>query len=1111
MEFLPPDRWPAVEAILDRALDLPTGERAEFVREASGDDLALRNAVLEWLAACEAPTLFPDAPAAIFAAQLVPEITRAPAAESETTGERIGPFRVVRLLGKGGMGAVYLAERSDGQFQQRVAVKLIRGGAGDDERLHRRFLEERQILARLDHPHIATFIDGGVTREGRPYFVMQCVEGVPIDRYCDEHALSVEKRLELFLSVCDAVEYAHARRIVHRDLKPSNILVTADGQAKLLDFGIAKILDVERGDTGLTRTGERLLTPEFASPEQVRGEAVSPASDVYSMGVLLHRLLSGQGPYGRDARTPHEVERAVLEHDPIPPSDAVTGGRGAASETDPSSLEEISRRRGLKPERLRRRLRGDLDVIVLTSLRKAPELRYASAGELAEEIRRHLRGAPVRSSRSARWYRLRTLVRRQRVALAMMAAATLAALATVVIVRPAGPAGASALGTSGAPVPVLAVGRIADYRDDRSGYDADPLTDMLATNLARIDGLAVVSSARMYDLVHQATSDGVPPEERYLRAAAMAGAAQLVEGAVYATDEGVVRLDLRRVDLPSGSVASAVTSTAATLFAVADSATARLALDLGMNAPTGSIADVTTRSMAAYRRYTDGLQGFSAGDMAAADEAFESALAEDPSFAMAAYYSAQTARYNWRSASATAAERALFDARMERAVRLAEGASDRERLITRAYFAVVYLAPEMRAVAETLAVRYPQEVFGHLAYGQSLGFQGQLLEAIPHFARVLEMDSVKLRSAAQNCLACEAMNNLTESYMLVDSMEAAERMTRRWLEMQPSSELARRRLMDILDGEGRYAETASLLATRAARALPDSALPLVKHWIRAGELDRANEALRTWIAGSEGPDRARYLYMEATVLRNQGRLREALAVARALRAADGEPTEGAAAPPSAMVEAQMLLESGRFTAATALFDSIARWPARGQPLTVQTTQRVEALTMAAAARYAAGDTALLAALADSVERDGNRVVMYRPRNLHHFVRGLVLETRGQDEEAIEAFRSTLAATATDFGLANRELALLLTKQGRPEMAVQALRPAARGWFLETTNLHMGLTEIHELLAEAWEAAGVPDNAVAEWARVARDWERADPEWQPRRARAAERAAALRGE
>jgi tRNA A-37 threonylcarbamoyl transferase component Bud32/tetratricopeptide (TPR) repeat protein len=268
---------------------------------------------------------------------------------------RVGPYRVVGEAGRGGMGTVYLAERDDAQFRQRVALKLVRGAERwRTEHLLRRFREERQILASLEHPHIARLLDGGVTAEGRPYFAMEYVEGVPIDRYCEENALSVERRIELFCTVCDAVEYAHRRLVVHRDLKPSEHPGDGEGEPKLLDFGIAKLLAPAEADAEAPRTeaGHRLMTPEYASPEQVRGEPVTTATDVYSLGVLLYLLLSGRSPYAAARGAPHELARAILETVPERPS-------------------------AVAPAPLARRLRGDLDTIVLRALHKEPERRYA--------------------------------------------------------------------------------------------------------------------------------------------------------------------------------------------------------------------------------------------------------------------------------------------------------------------------------------------------------------------------------------------------------------------------------------------------------------------------------------------------------------------------------------------------------------------------------------------------------------------------------------------------------------------------------------------------------------------------------------------------------------
>jgi serine/threonine-protein kinase len=348
----------------------------------------------------ESAEAFLEQPAAEFAAALMVEDG------DDVDGavpERIGPYRVIHEAGHGGMGAVYLAERADDQFRQRVALKLVRGGL-HSEYLVRRFREERQILASLDHPNIARLLDGGVTVEGMPFFAMEYVEGTPIDRFCDEQQLSVEQRLELFLKVCGAVQYAHRNLVVHRDLKPSNILVTHEGEPKLLDFGIAKLLSGD-AEAGLTQAGMRMLTPEYASPEQIRGEPVNTASDVYSLGVLLYELLTGTPPHRRGTRTSRELEQRVLEREPERPSVAVLRAE------DP---EQVSRARGSAPSKLSRHLRGDLDTVVLRAMHKEPQRRYATAEQFAADVRRHLNGMPVGARPDTPAYRVRKFVQRHR-------------------------------------------------------------------------------------------------------------------------------------------------------------------------------------------------------------------------------------------------------------------------------------------------------------------------------------------------------------------------------------------------------------------------------------------------------------------------------------------------------------------------------------------------------------------------------------------------------------------------------------------------------------------------------------------------------------------------
>ena len=313
------------------------------------------------------------------------------------------------------MGVVYLAVRADDHYQKRVAIKLVQHGLYTGAILHR-FRTERQILASLDHPNIARLLDGGTTTDGRPYLVMEYVEGLPIDVYCDRHKLSISERLRLFRTVCAAVHYAHQNLVIHRDLKPSNILVSTDGVPKLLDFGIAKLLNPELSAPSLvfTESGLQLLTPEYASPEQVRGEPLTTASDVYALGVLLYELLTGHQPYRLTSRRRQDLERVICEVDPLKPSTAISRS-DADTETDGTGQRTpatVSQTREGQPEKLRRRLTGDLDNIVLMALRKEPQRRYGSAEHLAEDLRRHLEGLPVMARPQTFGYRSAKFIRR---------------------------------------------------------------------------------------------------------------------------------------------------------------------------------------------------------------------------------------------------------------------------------------------------------------------------------------------------------------------------------------------------------------------------------------------------------------------------------------------------------------------------------------------------------------------------------------------------------------------------------------------------------------------------------------------------------------------------
>ncbi|MEM7368327.1 MAG: serine/threonine-protein kinase [Bacteroidota bacterium] len=403
-------RWQQLQHWFEAALKLPAAEREAYLSNQCADQPGMAQEVLELLQA--------DASEDSLLSNIVLPQLDLQELLHPMEGQILGPYQVEKVLGKGGMGTVYLARRIDGEFDQLVAVKLLKRGM-DSEELFQRFRIERQIQARLEHPHIARLLDGGLTADGQPYFTMEYVPGLPLGEYCNRHLLSIDQRLGIFLQICEAIQYAHSQLVIHRDLKPNNILVNEEGTVKLLDFGIARLMDEDQA-SGLTQDGNRVFTPEYASPEQAQGKSVGTATDVYSLGVIVYELLTGLRPFDLADLSPVERELIITkERPPLPsqrvvelPSDKLAGRDGSI-------------------DRLSKHLKGDLDTICLKALRKEAERRYTSAGEFAEDIRNYLHHQPVKARPDTFVYRSKKFIQRNRVAVTASLLASLLFLFTI--------------------------------------------------------------------------------------------------------------------------------------------------------------------------------------------------------------------------------------------------------------------------------------------------------------------------------------------------------------------------------------------------------------------------------------------------------------------------------------------------------------------------------------------------------------------------------------------------------------------------------------------------------------------------------------------------------
>ena len=639
---------------------------------------------------------------------------------------------------------------------------------------------------------------------------------------------------------------------------------------------------------------------------------------------------------------------------------------------------------------------------------------------------------------------------------------------------------------------VVAIGRIVSYGSDSSTRAlAAPVADLLATSLARSRELRVVSAARMLDLMSRLGTADDTAGAGFVAAARQAGATEIVDGTLYPRPGGTLRLDLRRIDLATGAIRDVYSIEGSDLFTLVDSGTARLVTAHGSATPPGSIAGVTTRSVAAYSLYVEGVRTLADGDAAAADRLFAAALREDSTFAMAAYYYSRSATL-----------RVPMVNRLRRAVRLSATATERERLMIRAGWASLVVSPELGAVADSLVARYPQETEAHFYAGVARMQDGDYMAAVPHLQRAVAMDSLSFTSAdtVAGCTGCRAMLEIVMAYAVADSMAGAEREARRWTRLQPQSAAAWATLWDVLERAGKFDEAARVVE-HVATLDPNPVAAMTRastHALRTGDLTRGEQVVRAALQAGNAAAQREALWQLVLSLRHQGRMTDAIAAARRYRALAAPLDSGppGIVSPSAAPLAASLYEAGRYREAAALNDSISHWRAPEDAPSGAARERTWRLTQKARALAALGDTASVAALADTIMLVGSRSGHARDRRLGHYARGLVLLARKDLAGAEVAFRSGIVSLPAGYTRLNCDLALVLLDLGRPRDAVAILQPALRGK-VDASNYYVTQTEVHALLAKAWDAAGRTDSAAVHHAWVARAWANGDAPYAAR--------------
>jgi DNA-binding SARP family transcriptional activator/TolB-like protein len=632
--------------------------------------------------------------------------------------------------------------------------------------------------------------------------------------------------------------------------------------------------------------------------------------------------------------------------------------------------------------------------------------------------------------------------------------------------------------------PLLAVGQMKDAAARDSNTSTGVLTDMLATNLARVRGLQVVANSRLFELMRPGADTS---RAGFSDAARRAGARQILEGEVSYAPAGGLQMDLRRIDLRSGVVQQGYRVRGLDRYALIDSATAAVARDFSFPAPGSTIAEVSTSSPLAYRLYEEGLRSYYQYDVAATFRLMESALREDSTFAIAAYYA-------WLSSTGMGEPNSKY---LDLALRLAPKAPDRERLLILGSGRGAREDPDAIFPAESLAIRFPSDPKGQWLRGVVASMQGDYPLSVQSLNRAVELDSAS-GAGTQPCRACESLHALTTVYWTWDSAAAAERTARRWARFQTRSSMPLMEMAEAIARQGRWADVARVFQ------IVDSIDPGAHDFrelrmiqlIRRGEYDAFEREAMTVVRDQNQVLRTDAVWLWTIALRNQGRLREARALLRDHRLPDGSALSPPFQDPMTVAKGTVEFDSGSYDAAATFYHGLVEDNYRN-PFPGHLARGVSwNLTLEATAREAAGDTAAVRRMADSVERIGRRSLFGRSPLLHHFIRGLLLADQGRHAEAVEAFRRAVISWSDGFTRINFELARSLMVLGKPQEAIAALQPALRG-ALDASNLYLTRTEIHELLAQAFVAAGQRDSAAAHYRAVVEAWEKADAQFQPR--------------